>query len=833
MKRFQNTSKFRDSVVAASKRDNWFVFPAGSSTVNTNAGLDPCPMKATTKFISFRCGSSGSSVGFVLLANYSKAETSVSAINQGAIVSDFDLTPYLVGNAYHLAAVGADDGTIRLWSVNESLGKEFESLSTLKCSQSKRIDNILFNPGVSHLLSASSSNVIQIFNAETEANIFSLDALDLVQTMSWKQDGSLLTSIGKDNILRVFDPRAGLNSIATTNAHNGVKPSRIVWAGMTDLLVSTGFNSMREREFAIWDARNLSKSLALNKLDTSTGILQPLFDPDTNMLFLCGKGDSAIRWLEIKPDDSSQPFDASGIPYSGNATFSGACLVPKLGLDVMDCEVARILAVTSDGNTIVPISANVPRRSKIDFHADIFPDTRDPEATLSVADWLDFKPAAASVVCVDPTKRLATLKPKAVTNTTISSTEASLGITSNAPPETKPIAKDALADVPTDSAIQSRKSSLARTTVNYRFVSAKTQTKYEDLKGLNANVPNEMDALQCNQTFLTLPISGPGGRIGFWPIVKPGRLPARIPCIINTSDVFDFKLNPFKEDEVITACDDGKLRKFKLRLDASADIVDPEWSFIAHNDRVIIVQYHPTAADIVLTYSPSQGTPTISIWNLETKNAVSSVRVSDLVFSVAFNMNGELFAAVCRDKTIQVFESRTSKKISEGPSHDGAKAARVVWFNELDGRLCSVVHEEPIILENVSDSMFKLDNPTKSNPSKILKSKIQTLEEKCNRLLQNQYKSLYHRIKELLDDNYFETEDTIYLLHSGLALPFKRRYYPTLEDAQSNLDEMVHQIFKDTKLLPKMIEKQHSVQQKLFRLVMNYENDEDVKEIHL
>ena len=41
-------------------------------------------------------------------------------------------------------------------------------------------------------------------------------------------------------------------------------------------------------------SRKLSSPEHLLSLDVSSGILVPLFDPDTNMVFLSGKGD---RWL--------------------------------------------------------------------------------------------------------------------------------------------------------------------------------------------------------------------------------------------------------------------------------------------------------------------------------------------------------------------------------------------------------------------------------------------------------------------------------------------------------------------------------------------------------
>ena len=41
----------------------------------------------------------------------------------------------------------------------------------------------------------------------------------------------------------------------------------------------------------------------------------PLFDPDTNMTFLCGKGDRNIQFVEISTDS---PFIIEGLKYSGD-----------------------------------------------------------------------------------------------------------------------------------------------------------------------------------------------------------------------------------------------------------------------------------------------------------------------------------------------------------------------------------------------------------------------------------------------------------------------------------------------------------------------------------
>ena len=141
---------------------------------------------------------------------------------------------------------------------------------------------------------------------------------------------------------------------------------------------------------------------------------------------------------------------------------------------------------------------------------------------------------------------------------------------------------------------------------------------------------------------------------------------------------------------------------------------------------------------------------------------------------------------------------------------------------------------EAMVLENIPEDMFKQDNPVKVNPNKLLKSNIQSLEDKCRVLLQNQYKSLYHRIKELLDDNYHETSDCFYLLHSGLVLPFKKVHYSTKDDARRAVDKKVRTIFSDIDIFPKVMEKQHKLQQKLYQLIMNNEDDSDeVRNVHL
>ena len=131
---------------------------------------------------------------------------------------------------------------------------------------------------------------------------------DQVQAAAWSPQGASLATQSKDKTLRLFDPRythlytcqsvnvynvhsrSSSGPVQETASHAGMKDSKVVWVGEGRLLTS-GFGADRARELVIRDVRNISSPQKVLSLDVSSGILVPLHDPDTNMVFLCGKGD--------------------------------------------------------------------------------------------------------------------------------------------------------------------------------------------------------------------------------------------------------------------------------------------------------------------------------------------------------------------------------------------------------------------------------------------------------------------------------------------------------------------------------------------------------------
>ncbi|KAK8721825.1 hypothetical protein OTU49_012588 [Cherax quadricarinatus] len=183
-------------------------------------------------------------------------------------------------------------------------------------------------------------------------------------------------------------------------SHKSPKDSRVEWLGHSERILSTGWDGSRVREVRLRDLRNFSKPYKIQGFDSSTGILMPLFDVDTNMLFLAGKADVSIMYWEVT---EKEPFLTEGLKHNGSVQTKGACLVPKRGLDVMNGEVNRVLQLTS--NAIIPITYQVPRKTYREFHSDIFPETHGYEPSTTISQWLGGANVSVKTISLDPAKR--------------------------------------------------------------------------------------------------------------------------------------------------------------------------------------------------------------------------------------------------------------------------------------------------------------------------------------------------------------------------------------------------------------------------------------------
>nr|XP_038043644.1 LOW QUALITY PROTEIN: coronin-1C [Anas platyrhynchos] len=287
-------------------------------------------------------------------------------------------------------ASGSEDCTVMVWQIPENgLTLSLTEPVVVLEGHSKRVGIVAWHPTARNvLLSAGCDNAIIIWNVGTGEALINLDDMhvDVIYNVSWNRNGSLICTASKDKKVRIIDPRKQEIVAEKEKTHEGARPMRAIFLADGNIF-TTGFSRMSERQLALWNPKNMEEPIALHEMDTSNGVLLPFYDPDTNIIYLCGKGDSSIRYFEIT-DES--PYVHYLNTFSSKEPQRGMGFMPKRGLDVNKCEIARFFKLHE--RKCEPIIMTVPRKSDL-FQDDLYPDTAGPEAALEAEEWFEGKNA--------------------------------------------------------------------------------------------------------------------------------------------------------------------------------------------------------------------------------------------------------------------------------------------------------------------------------------------------------------------------------------------------------------------------------------------------------
>merc|ERR1712218_269779 len=82
-------------------------------------------------------------------------------------------------------------------------------------------------------------------------------------------------------------------------AHEGNKASRAIYL-KNGLVFTTGFTKHSERQYSLRAPGHLDDPIVMVELDTSNGVVFPLYDPDANLIYLCGKVSSARKFKKVQ-----------------------------------------------------------------------------------------------------------------------------------------------------------------------------------------------------------------------------------------------------------------------------------------------------------------------------------------------------------------------------------------------------------------------------------------------------------------------------------------------------------------------------------------------------
>mmetsp|Transcript_35983 Transcript_35983/g.62205 ORF Transcript_35983/g.62205 Transcript_35983/m.62205 type:complete len:439 (-) Transcript_35983:316-1632(-) len=392
MSHFIRSSKYRHVYCEAPKHDEKFENLRLATTTGEQQYI-----KGNTKFIAVALAGGGGPVGIFEHDKPGRMEAGAPVIaGHKSAVLDFDFNPF----HEHLIATASDDCTAKVFGIPEAGLTETitEPLVDLH-GHGRKVTLLRFHPTASNVLASISADfTVKLWDIEKGSEMFSLDGVheQLIQDINWSPDGKTYATSCKDKKVRIVDARDNAVAQEIPDAHEGAKSVKLTFLGDKEKLATVGFTRQSQRQIKIWDPRNLGAALKTEKIDQAAGVIIPYYDEDTSVLYLAGKGDGNVRYYEILPEN---PLLFKLSEYSSTTPAKGMAFIPKRGCNVMKCETARGLKLTS--NAIEPLSFIVPRKSDA-FQEDIFPPTFAGVPACTSDEWLDGIDKMPGKISLDP-----------------------------------------------------------------------------------------------------------------------------------------------------------------------------------------------------------------------------------------------------------------------------------------------------------------------------------------------------------------------------------------------------------------------------------------------
>ncbi|KAI1418792.1 hypothetical protein F5Y12DRAFT_781158 [Xylaria sp. FL1777] len=389
--RFVRASKYRHVFGKSTRKE----FCYDNLRISRNA-WDTNLIKANPEFLAVNWEASGGGAFAVIPVEERGKIPDVIPLFRGhtAAVLDTDWNPF----NNRVIASASDDGKVMLWQVPQgfSLFTDAEEPTDVApfaklTGHSRKVGQVLFNPAAENILASASGDLtIKLWDIGTGSAVHTLKHPDIVQSLSWNADGTMLATTSRDKKLRVWDVRQE-RPAHESPGHEGAKNSRAVWLGEHNRVATTGFSRMSDRQLALWEPGNPNPIGGFTVLDSISGVCMPFWDDGCNCLYLAGKGDGNIRYFEYENDKFEFLSE-----YKSPDPQRGVAFLPKRGVNVHENEVMRAYKTVND-TYIEPVSFTVPRRAET-FQSDIYPPCVGGKPAVSAQEWIAGKSGVPSKI---------------------------------------------------------------------------------------------------------------------------------------------------------------------------------------------------------------------------------------------------------------------------------------------------------------------------------------------------------------------------------------------------------------------------------------------------
>ena len=282
---------------------------------------------------------------------------------------------------------GGDDCKAKLWTLPDQWVEPLR-VPTVTLNHNRKVTIAKFSESCNNLLMTCTPQPEMYFwdlNTEKQIrNFSSIFGSDPIQDAVMSDMSSQAFAIIRDGTLFSLDPRQEKPEVTKVMAHpHGGRHRRLLYIPDFEYLASFGSSHRGERQLSIWDIKNLTKPIKTIDFDTASGSMLPMYEEGAGLIYLGGKGDGHIRYVELCHDDR---IVASQGVYETSEPERGLFLLPRKYCDVMGCECSRMLKLATE--SLHTLHWRILRSHPEFFQDMIYPPVRDTSKPLfEVVDW--------------------------------------------------------------------------------------------------------------------------------------------------------------------------------------------------------------------------------------------------------------------------------------------------------------------------------------------------------------------------------------------------------------------------------------------------------------
>uniref|UniRef100_A0A8D0GW63 Coronin n=1 Tax=Sphenodon punctatus TaxID=8508 RepID=A0A8D0GW63_SPHPU len=272
----------------------------------------------------------------------------------------------------------SEDRTVKIWDIPKHLlTKNITDARKELLGHARRVGLIEWHPTANNILFSTGYDYkIMVWNLDTKESVIQAPVktigfhTDVILSMSFNTDGSLLATACRDKRIRLLDPRAG--TVLQVGRVSMIQPQGVPRGnGLYHVPQSSLPFPCTGKE------KNFSFCLTLT-LPWGVGKGSGRMREGTP------RGDGNIRYYELS---AVKPYLNYLMEYRSALPQKGIGIMPKRGLDVSTCEIFRFYKLIPAKNLIEPVSMIVPRRSE-SYQEDIYPMTAGAQPALTAQEWL-------------------------------------------------------------------------------------------------------------------------------------------------------------------------------------------------------------------------------------------------------------------------------------------------------------------------------------------------------------------------------------------------------------------------------------------------------------